>query len=71
MTMSIDELEQEGVAVSSQTQVGIMVETPAAALMADVLAATLISSALEPTTSSSIQWRLIAPIAASWACLAC
>ncbi|HVB73341.1 MAG TPA: phosphoenolpyruvate--protein phosphotransferase [Ktedonobacteraceae bacterium] len=32
------ELEQEGVAVSTRTQVGIMVETPAAALMADVLA---------------------------------
>ena len=32
------ELEQEGVAVSAQTQVGIMVETPAAALMADALA---------------------------------
>ena len=32
------ELAQAGVAVSSQTQVGIMVETPAAALMADVLA---------------------------------
>ena len=32
------ELKQEGVTVSPQTQVGIMVETPAAALMADVLA---------------------------------
>jgi phosphoenolpyruvate-protein phosphotransferase len=32
------ELEREGVAVSPETQVGIMVETPAAALMADVLA---------------------------------
>ena len=32
------ELMQDGVAVSEQTQVGIMVETPAAALMADVLA---------------------------------
>ncbi|HLX58889.1 MAG TPA: phosphoenolpyruvate--protein phosphotransferase, partial [Ktedonobacteraceae bacterium] len=31
------ELEQEGIAVSEQTQVGIMVETPAAALMADML----------------------------------
>ena len=34
----VRELEQEGVAVLPQTQVGIMVETPAAALMADVLA---------------------------------
>ncbi|HEY6409463.1 MAG TPA: phosphoenolpyruvate--protein phosphotransferase [Ktedonobacteraceae bacterium] len=32
------ELKHEGVAFSSRTQVGIMVETPAAALMADVLA---------------------------------
>jgi phosphoenolpyruvate-protein phosphotransferase len=32
------ELVQEGMAVSAQTQVGIMVETPAAALMADALA---------------------------------
>ncbi|HEU0001467.1 MAG TPA: phosphoenolpyruvate--protein phosphotransferase [Ktedonobacteraceae bacterium] len=32
------ELEREGLAVSVQTRVGIMVETPAAALMADVLA---------------------------------
>jgi phosphoenolpyruvate-protein phosphotransferase len=32
------ELAQEGVAVSPHTQVGIMVETPAAALMADALA---------------------------------
>jgi phosphoenolpyruvate-protein kinase (PTS system EI component) len=32
------ELTQEGIAVSAQTQVGIMVETPAAALMADALA---------------------------------
>ena len=32
------ELELEGVTVSTRTQVGIMVETPAAALMADVLA---------------------------------
>jgi phosphoenolpyruvate-protein phosphotransferase len=32
------ELEQEGVTLSPTTQVGIMVETPAAALMADVLA---------------------------------
>ncbi len=32
------ELEREEVAVSAHTQVGIMVETPAAALMADVLA---------------------------------
>lgn len=32
------ELAQEGVAVSAQTQLGIMVETPAAALMADALA---------------------------------
>ena len=32
------ELAQEGVTVSARTQVGIMVETPAAALMADVLA---------------------------------
>ncbi len=34
----LHELEQAGVSVSPQTQVGIMVETPAAALMADVLA---------------------------------
>jgi phosphoenolpyruvate-protein phosphotransferase len=32
------ELAQGGVSVSAQTQIGIMVETPAAALMADVLA---------------------------------
>ncbi len=32
------ELVQEGLAISKQTQVGIMVETPAAALMADALA---------------------------------
>ena len=32
------ELEREGVAVPPQTQVGIMVETPAAALLADALA---------------------------------
>ncbi len=32
------ELEQEGVAVAPHTQVGIMVETPAATLMADALA---------------------------------
>lgn len=31
------ELEHAGVAVSPQTQIGIMIETPAAALMADVL----------------------------------
>lgn len=32
------ELAQEGVSISTRTQIGIMVETPAAALMADVLA---------------------------------
>lgn len=51
-------LVAEGVAVADDIEVGIMIEIPAAAMLADNLLKKLISSQLVQTTLSNTQWLL-------------
>jgi phosphotransferase system enzyme I (PtsI) len=66
-----DELARRGFAYDEEIPVGIMIEVPSAALIADALARrSAISSASAPTTSPSTRWRWTAATRRSRTCSA-